>query len=611
MRAAIGCRRSYFPPLCMRSRSCIDAKFLLSAVTILAMLAPDLAFAELARNLYWRGKCSNDWNNACNWAVDENTTDANGPVPSGTGADIVIFTKNNWTTQTGGTVLIRTPVNVASFIIAPSFTGKILTGTSSILIGSKSGGLRMGSGRLQIGTGTVFSSSGSITMSGGILSNSNRNNRMRLSGSILHQGGTLSYSGTILFNNNNADQTLRITDNRTVSATYKYAKATLSGVSLNNTAGTTVDDLSLSGATLFLRSITVDRGNLDMTKYGVNLSLSGSMVIASNAQAGFSAGAQTLTISGSVQRGASGYFALSGGTLVLNGSSRKQHIAANNTKLTNFTVTKTSSGILADNVTVLGTLTVNTGSTLAFGANTLYATGSSIVNYGKIYEQTGKIYHTGSNFVVGNSSYSRIDLFREGDSVYFTVNDLDENIDGTVADTLTIAVTLARDGTVVDTETVTLTETAKESGIFRGSVTTKNQAASSENGYLDYTKDANIAAVYTDAQDGLKNSQGATYQVAGGSSTASGGGSGSGGGGGRRSSPSSPVQGPKKTPPPVRRVMKETVKKKTVKEQRLERAKKKKRVKKVLKTKAQLKAEAKAKAKARADARKKAAKKRK
>ncbi|MBI2636314.1 hypothetical protein HYW84_03245, partial [Candidatus Peregrinibacteria bacterium] len=423
------------------------------------------------------------------------------------------------------------------------------------------------------------------------------------SGSLLHRGGTLSYSGTILFNSANADQTLRITDNRTVSATYQYAKATLSGVTLNNTAGTTIDDLSLTGATLFLRSITIDRGNLDLTKYGVNLSLSGSMVIASNAQAGFSAGAQTLTISGSVQRGSSGYFALSGGTLVLNGSKRKQAIAANNAKVTNFTVTKTSSGILADNITVLGTLTVNTGSTIALGANTLYATGSAIVNYGKIYEDTGKIYHTGSNFVVGNSSYSRIDLFREGDSVYFTMKDSDENIDGTVADTLTIAVTLARDGTVVDTETVTLTETGKETGIFRGSVTTKNQAASSENGYLDYTKDASISAIYTDAQDGLKNSQGATFQVLGTSGSS---GSGGGGGGGRRVGASAPVQGPKKTPPPARRIMKQTVK-----EKRLEQAKKKEvtvkkqeAVKKALKTKAQLRKDRMDKRKARLDARK-------
>ncbi|MBI2524302.1 hypothetical protein HYW11_03820, partial [Candidatus Peregrinibacteria bacterium] len=587
-----------------------DAKFLLSAVTILAMLAPDLALAE---NRYWKGAVDADWNNIYNWAVDENAAPNGAAVPAAT--DIVIFTSNNGTKGSGGDVFIKRAVDIAGLVLAPSFTGSVFTGTSSILIGSKSGGLRMGSGRLGIGaTATVFSISGSLTMTGGVFGNGNKGNKIRLSGSLLHQRGALSFSGHILFNNNHADQTLRITNNPTVSATYKYAKATLSGITLNNTAGTTIDDLSLSGATLFLRSITIDRGNLDLTKYGVNLSLSGSMIIASNANAGFSASTQTLTVSGSIDKGSSGYIYMSGGTLLMNGSrdqalnlansvihnltisnvgsansdniivangsqlllsgtltinngnlnlmdntevmvvergitlandadaqlttnsnifasgtitvnssavlaitggtltlndkgdqtinlngkrifsleidnggsanddsvfvangsqlllsgaltvtngtlnlmdnteamivrrnitlandadaiiasnstiiasgsistgasaswaitgatitlngnTRRQAIDFDNAKMMAFTVTNTSSGVLTSNATVLGTLTINTGSLLAFGANTLYATGSSIVNYGQIKEDTGKIYHTGSNMVVGN-----------------------------------------------------------------------------------------------------------------------------------------------------------------------------------------------------------------
>ncbi|MBI2523898.1 hypothetical protein HYW11_01625, partial [Candidatus Peregrinibacteria bacterium] len=373
-----------------------DAKFLLSAVTILAMLAPDIASAAVYR--YWKGASGDDWNVPCNWSWSE--TGDNCVVGPPTGSGVAVFTSNIGTRGSGSNLILATNINIGGLILAPSFTGRVLTGTASITISGT--GVRIGSGRLQLGS-AVLSTSGSIVMTGGILSNSSKSGRLGLSGSLLHRGGTLSYSGGIVFTSKNADQTLRTTLNETVSATYKYAKATLSGITLNNTAGTTIDDLLITGATLLLKGVTITRGNLDLARYGVNLSLSGSMDIASNAQAGFNASTQTLTLSGSIQRGANGYFNLSGGTLVLNGGvSKRQAIAANNTKVANFTVTKASSGVLVENITVLGSLTINTGSLLAFGANTLYATGSSIVNYGQIKEDTGKIYHTGSNMVVGN-----------------------------------------------------------------------------------------------------------------------------------------------------------------------------------------------------------------
>ncbi|MBI2117793.1 hypothetical protein HYT95_02740 [Candidatus Peregrinibacteria bacterium] len=402
------------------------------------------------------------------------------------------------------------------------------------------------------------------------------NSNIFASGTItVNSSAVLAITGGTLTLNDKGDQTINLNGKRIFS------------LEIDNGGSANDDSVFVANGSQLLLSgaLTVTNGTLNLMDNTEAMIVRRNITLANDADA-IIASNSTIIASGSISTGASASWAITGATITLNGNTRRQAIDFDNTKVMAFTMTNTSSGVLTSNLTVLGTLTVNTGSTIALGANTLYATGSAIVNYGKIYEDTGKIYHTGSNFVVGNSSYSRIDLFREGDSVYFTMKDSDENIDGTVADTLTIAVTLARDGTVVDTETVTLTETGKETGIFRGSVTTKNQAASSENGYLDYTKDASISAIYTDAQDGLKNSQGATFQVLGTSGSS---GSGGGGGGGRRVGASAPVQGPKKTPPPARRIMKQTVK-----EKRLEQAKKKEvtvkkqeAVKKALKTKAQ------------------------
>jgi len=502
-----------------------------SVIAIVALILPDLA---LAAPRYWVGNNTNAiFNDTLNWSATEGGT---GGVSAPGASDVAIF---DGKAASGHVITIKQAVNIGGLILTPSWTGSVRTGTSTLIIGGT--GARIGSGRLVIGTGAVMAMSGSLTMTGGVISNSLANHRWTTSGNLLHLGGNFYYSGTLVFNNNNQDQTFAYRT-KAAAASQVDTNHSFSGIILNNTAGTTVDDLLVSGALLKIRNLTVTRGNFSLSHQGTQasagtpLNVSGSITIANNAQSTFSSDT-TVTISGSITaNGSSSYTQTGGSTLILNGARRSQVLAfknKNHPKITALTVTKTSSGVLAGNLTVLGTLTINTGSLLAMSGHTLYATGAAIVNYGTIKDDTGVLSHTGSSFVVGNSSFSRLETFRQGETVYVTLTDADENIAGDTKDTVTVTVILAVGGTTKDTETVTLTETEKESGIFRGSIVTANAAASSEDGTLQHTADGEISVTYTDAQDALKNSQGGTFIVTGGSSTTSGGG---GGGGGRRGS---------------------------------------------------------------------------
>ncbi|OGJ54575.1 hypothetical protein A2880_01025 [Candidatus Peribacteria bacterium RIFCSPHIGHO2_01_FULL_49_38] len=500
----------------------------MSIMAIVSLILPDLAFA--AKRYWVVGSSANiqEWFDIENWSTAEGGT-GGGSVPGA--ADVAIF---DGKAASGHTITLRGAITVGGLIMTPSWTGSIFTGTSTLIIGGS--GARIGSGRLVIGTGAKLGMSGSLIMSGGVISNSLANHRWSTSGSLKHTGGKFYYSGTILFNNTTGDQTLAFAY-IPESATHALVANSFSGIILNNTAGTTIDDLLISGSKLRLKgSLTVTRGNFALSHSSATLAISGAITIADHAQSTFSSNAN-VTISGSIKTGSAGSYTQSGDSLLtLNGGlgKRGQVLDTNNAKITALTVTRTSSGVLAGKLTILGTITINTGSLLAMSGHTLYATGAKIVNYGTIKDDTGVLSHSGSAFVVGDSSYARLETFREDETIYITLTDSDENIDGSVKDTVTVTVTLSKDGTAIDTETVTLTETEKESGIFRGSILTANGAASTD-GKLQHTKDGDVSVSYTDAQDGLINASSAVFLVTGGSSTNATGGSG-GGGGGRRGS---------------------------------------------------------------------------
>ncbi|MFH1444172.1 MAG: S-layer homology domain-containing protein [Candidatus Peregrinibacteria bacterium] len=249
------------------------------------------------------------------------------------------------------------------------------------------------------------------------------------------------------------------------------------------------------------------------------------------------------TQTGGIVRVGNGTFAVSGsfvvtgsttnftstGTVILNGGAQNLN-AAYRASFTNLTVASTgATTLLSDVSTVSGTLQISTGATVSLGSYTLYATGATIINYGTITEGTGYISHTSSNVLITDANYAEDNSLTPG-YVYFNVTDSDENIDGTVQDTMAITVTASTG----DSESVTLTETTNTSGIFRGSIlATSSTGYVASNGALEITSTATVSFTYTDAQDSADTgSDTATLTIAAASSASSS--TATGGGGGRR-----------------------------------------------------------------------------
>lgn len=273
-------------------------------------------------------------------------------------------------------------------------------------------------------------------------------------------------------------------------------------LTLNNTGGGTTDDVTIAGGPLQLSgALTVTLGNLDLDTNDINMVTEGAITIANNAQATFTTGGD-ITASGSIAVGAAGLLTMNGTkTLTMNGNTA-QTLDLNNALLNNLTIASTTSTTLAtSNTRVSGTLQINTGSTLALSTLTLAATGATIINYATLTENTGKVVHTATNFKITDSGFSNeITSLLIGNTIYFTLTETDENIDGTALDTVSITVTGGS-----DSEAVTLTETTNFSGIFHGSIPTAKGSAGNNNGTLELSRAATITATFTDAQDALEN----------------------------------------------------------------------------------------------------------
>ncbi|OIO52996.1 hypothetical protein AUJ46_06245 [Candidatus Peregrinibacteria bacterium CG1_02_54_53] len=246
----------------------------------------------------------------------------------------------------------------------------------------------------------------------------------------------------------------------------------------------------------------------------------------------------TFTVSGSFVVSGSATDFTSTGTVILNGGAQNLN-AAYRASFTNLTIASTgATTLLSDVSTVSGTLQISTGATVSLGSYALYATGATIINYGTITEGTGYISHTSSNVLITDASYAEDNALTPG-TVYFTVTDSDENIDGTAQDTMTITVTSSSG----DSESVTLTETTNTSGIFRGSILASSSTSYvASNGALESTTTSTISFTYTDAQDTSDTgSDTATLTItassAASSSTTTGGGGGRRGGGGSTPAP--------------------------------------------------------------------------
>ncbi|MBN1663725.1 MAG: DUF11 domain-containing protein [Deltaproteobacteria bacterium] len=88
--------------------------------------------------------------------------------------------------------------------------------------------------------------------------------------------------------------------------------------------------------------------------------------------------------------------------------------------------------------------------------------------------------------------------YASGNVINLQVQDADQNVDATLAETVSVILTNPATG---DTETIILTETGPDTGIFRGAILSTLAATTRENGSLTVAPDSRINAAYTDPLD--------------------------------------------------------------------------------------------------------------
>ncbi|MHB8828971.1 MAG: DUF7507 domain-containing protein [Syntrophales bacterium] len=88
--------------------------------------------------------------------------------------------------------------------------------------------------------------------------------------------------------------------------------------------------------------------------------------------------------------------------------------------------------------------------------------------------------------------------YMSGDTVYIKVTDRDQNSDPAVAETVKVALTHAESG---DAETIVLTETAPDTGIFRGSIVSKITPPVPGDGVISVSANSRLRVTYTDILD--------------------------------------------------------------------------------------------------------------
>jgi len=295
----------------------------------------------------------------------------------------------------------------------------------------------------------------------------------------------------------------------------------LGGASIPSAADTAV--FTFSGNTVQIRS-AVTVGGITLQGTGALLQGTGTLAVGTAGirigSGSFTGGTGLLTSSGSFTQtggtvtGIQGTFALSGslsvtgassaftatGNLIMHGGT--QTLDSNNSALASLTIASTTSTTLTADQSITTKLQVNTGATFSLDTYTLFATGGTVVNYGTINENTGKIALAATNFIISDSTFTseQVSLSTPG-TLYFTLTDRDENIDGTAADTVFILVSTA-DG---DNEGVTLTETNNTSGIFQGSISAVNQGVNSGSSIIEVFNSQTVTISFTDAQDALSS----------------------------------------------------------------------------------------------------------
>ncbi len=146
------------------------------------------------------------------------------------------------------------------------------------------------------------------------------------------------------------------------------------------------------------------------------------------------------------------------------------------------------------------TLTVQTGKELTDGAlieNIATATSKEIAPQTVLAVSSVKA-RTNGTVAFYNASWQPAYGYMNDQTIYLQVEDLDQNVDPTTAETITVVLTNSDSG---DRETIIFTETGADTGIFRGSILSTLSATGNESGFLTVSPNSRIEAAYTDLLD--------------------------------------------------------------------------------------------------------------
>ncbi len=156
--------------------------------------------------------------------------------------------------------------------------------------------------------------------------------------------------------------------------------------------------------------------------------------------------------------------------------------------------------------TLSGDLSIAAGATLLFDDVHSVTVDGTITNLGLVdLDGVGQLLHDAESIAVTDSDGTTLTTANSGALLYVTLQDSDENLDGTLVETLTVVVTGdAASGS--DSETLTLTETGPATGIFRNTTGIRvahilSSSVTTESGRLDILASGVLTATYTDPDD--------------------------------------------------------------------------------------------------------------
>ncbi|MCZ7643997.1 MAG: hypothetical protein M5U26_01725 [Planctomycetota bacterium] len=143
-----------------------------------------------------------------------------------------------------------------------------------------------------------------------------------------------------------------------------------------------------------------------------------------------------------------------------------------------------------------GTLNVLDGAVLNANGATSYTNDGLITESG-----TGKILRAANDLFFSDASGNLKWFIEDGEDVFVTLHDEDENLDGTASETSGVVIQSLTTG---DTETISLTETDAASAVFRNTVglPAASGVANSGDGILQYSSGEDVRVSYVDDEDG-------------------------------------------------------------------------------------------------------------